>query len=70
MQKKTVRKRYVLSEDYNNDWYLIPLEHLEAWVAWCKLPADDATSWQAPQWAHPIQGSPSDVTFENPSIVS
>ena len=78
MQKKTVKQRYLLSEAPDGEWYLIPLEHSEAWVAYMdsfSMHFDELepamTSSPRPQWARPLQGHPfSIITFENPSIVS
>ncbi len=58
-------KRYILSQDNDCHWYVIPVLKLSAWDAWLNIPSDDERSWVPPDFADPVGGSPSLVTFEN-----
>lgn len=60
--------RYFLDQDNDSHWYCIPLERRESWDAFCDLDTEDEESWNAPEWAKPLDGHPNGVTFENPSI--
>lgn len=59
--------RYRLVSDNDGHWYLIPENRDEEWNHFCELSPDDEASWTPPSWANAIDGSPSNVTFSNPS---
>lgn len=54
--------RYRLVRDGDCHWYVIPADKMEEWDAWCY----DENSWDPPEWADALGGSPSMLTFENP----
>lgn len=58
--------RYRLVQDNDCHWYLIPADKGEEWDEWCDIPDDDERSWDAPDFAQGLNGSPSAVTFDNP----
>ena len=59
-------RRFYLTTDENSHWYIVPVDKQEEWDDWCN--SDDESSWDAPEWAQPVNGSPTLVTFENPEI--
>ena len=58
--------RFTLQSDDDGHWYLVPVEQLAAWGAWLALDPEEEDAWLAPDFARPINGSPSNVSFENP----
>lgn len=60
--------RWMLVTDQSCHWYVIPADKIGAWNEWCSIDEDDERSWDAPDWAVGVGGSPSLVTFESPLI--
>jgi hypothetical protein len=58
--------RYFLSRDNSSHWYLVPADKRAEWNAWCDLDEDDERSWDTPEWARRLSGSPSRITFTDP----
>jgi len=58
--------RFFLAQDNDGHWYLIPVDRRAEWEAWTNIPSDDERSWESPEWATAIGGSPSQVTFTDP----
>lgn len=58
--------RFFLDRDSSGHWYLIPAANREDWDFWSNLDEDDERSWDPPDFARRIAGSPSWVTFESP----
>lgn len=58
--------RFFLDQDNSMHWYLVPESRRAEWSAWTNLPEDDEASWDAPEWARRLSGSPCWVTFTNP----
>lgn len=58
--------RFFLDQDNSCHWYLVPNDKAEEWVKWRDLPEEDETSWNEPEWAQRLGGSPSNVTFTDP----
>lgn len=61
-------ERFVLVGDDDGHWYMIPKDRIGEWWSWVDLPEDDERSWEAPDYALPLNGSPSNVSFTNPVI--
>lgn len=64
----TNRQKYFLSQDNSCHWYVIPDDKRQEWEDWCNLDEDDEASWNVPEFAIEVGGSPFRVTFENPEI--
>ena len=60
--------KFVLVQDNDSSWYVIPAQHVVAWDTFCQIDPDDEKWWDVPKWAQRVGGSPSLVTFENPVI--
>jgi len=61
--------KYFLDQDNSGHWYLVPVEHKEAWKIWSDLDEDDEASWEAPEYAQQLGTRPSCVQFENPEVL-
>ena len=55
--------RYFLSQDNDCHWFIIPADKRDEWNAWCEIESDDEQAWEPPDFAYPINGHPSGVTF-------
>jgi len=60
--------RYILVRDNDSHWYVIPCDMTEQWESWLSIDSDDERSWEAPEFAEIVGGSPSLVTFSNYQI--
>jgi hypothetical protein len=58
--------RYFLGRDNSAHWYLVDASKRAEWEAWCDIPEDDERSWDAPDFAKALGGTPSRVTFADP----
>lgn len=58
--------RYLLVQDDDCHWYIIPADKRDAFFAW--LEGQDASDGYAPDWANRFGGGPESVTFEKPEI--
>lgn len=56
---------YYLSQDQDGHWYIIPVEYKDEWGDFLDLDPNDEESWDVPDWAEPIGGSPSLVVFHS-----
>lgn len=56
---------YYLSQDNDCHWYVIPTEHRDEWHDFLNLDTDDPTSWDVPEWAYSVGGSPSLIVFHS-----
>jgi hypothetical protein len=65
-----IRERYTLVQDNDDCWFLIPADNMAAWGNWIIRSYEYDASLSTPPWARAVQGSPSRVTFENPSVIS
>lgn len=54
---------YILTQDNDCHWYVIPYEKEEEWGDFLELDPDDEDSWDVPDWAEQVGGSPSLVKF-------
>lgn len=64
--KISAPQRFFLSQDQSCHWYLVPAEHREEWNAWCDIPESDERSWEVPDFAKALGGSPELITFTDP----
>lgn len=59
--------RFFLDRDRSCHWYIVPVGRRTEWEEWCDLEEYDERSWDPPEFARRLAGSPSWVTFENPA---
>lgn len=59
-------QRFVLVQDNDAHWYVIPADKWPAWDGFCGSPhyGDD----DPPEWAKPVGGHPRLVTFTDPRM--
>ena len=55
--------RFFMDTDGDSHWYVIPEDKRAEWDAFCAIPSDDERSWDVPEWATRVGGSPTLVTF-------
>ena len=55
--------KYILIQDNNSHWYVIPKDKEDEWNQWCELDTDDEASWEAPEFADEVWGCTSLVEF-------
>lgn len=58
-------ERYFLGRDDSSHWYIVPIQHYDAWFVWRDLPEDDERSWEVPDFARCID-NPYRLTFSDP----
>jgi hypothetical protein len=56
---------YTLHQDNDSHWYVIPADKVPEWEEFLELDPDDPESWDAPEWAEAVGGSPSLVIFNS-----
>ena len=61
-------QRYMLVQDNDLAWYMIPAENLMPWNSFLVKSYEYDATLACPPWARPVQGSASKVTFENPRV--
>lgn len=61
-------ERYFLDQDQDCHWYVIPVSHRVDWLNWNSQDPNDERYWTPPDFAKPLGGSHTLVTFENPVI--
>ena len=61
--KEDKEKKFFLDTDGDGHWYLIEADHRKEWEEWHNLSPDDETSWEAPYFAKPINGCPTQIEF-------
>lgn len=61
-------KRYMLQQDNDCHWYVIPTDKEVDWNEWLEIPDDDERSWDVPEYAKDVGGSYTLVTFSEPEI--
>jgi len=61
-------ERFYLSQDNDSHWYVVPVAREEDWDAWLGLGEDEQAAWDVPDFAQPVGGSPSLVTFTDARI--
>lgn len=54
--------KYILIQDNDCHWYVIPYEREEEWYDWTDSESDDV-----PDWAYRIGGAYTLIQFENPT---
>ncbi len=58
--------RYVLVEDDDCHWYIIPKDRIKEWYEW--FHTEDYELGNCPNWAYSIGGSYTQVEFTDPII--
>ena len=61
-------ERYYLAQDNDSHWYIVPCDNRYQWDSWLCIPPEDTRSWDIPEYAKAIGGSPSMVTFTDPQL--
>lgn len=61
-------ERYMMAQDSDCHWYVIPVAKQQEWYDWCDIPTDDERAWTPPELAKETGGCYSLVTFTNPEI--
>ena len=46
--------KYILTQDNDSHWYVIPKDKVSKWNEWCELDQDDDASWGAPEFAEEV----------------
>lgn len=62
------RGPYILQSDNSGHHYVIPKAREAEWDTWLSIPEDDERSWDVPEYAEEIGGSPTLVSFESYKI--
>lgn len=60
------QERYFVDQDSDCHWYLVKASKREQWNRWTDLDSDDPKSWNAPEYAKALGGSPAMITFRDP----
>lgn len=60
--------RYILSQDNDSHWFVVPVARQQEWDAWLEIDSDDERAWEVPDFAKAVGGAPCLVTFANPEI--
>ena len=68
MNQKPIIDRHILVQDNDSHWYVISAWREPEWTKWLNLDSDDEKSWDAPDFAKEVNGSPSRVKFERYEI--
>lgn len=65
--------RYRLARDDDSHWYYIPADKVDEWNQYVESSSRywrernyDAETYALPEWARPIGGSPTSLTFTDP----
>lgn len=58
-----MEEEYILTQDNDAHWYVIPADREDDWVDFLDIDPDDEAAWDVPDWAEQIGGSPSLVKF-------
>ena len=55
---------YILTQDNDGHWYVIPAEKEKDFSKWVSIDGDDERSWTLPDFADSVGGSPTLVKFK------
>lgn len=61
-------ERFFLDRDQDGHWFVIPTQSADEWSAWVAIDGDDERAWTPPDFAKPVGGSYTLVTFLDPRI--
>lgn len=64
-KKKSKEQYFHLDRDNDSHWYVVPVDKAGDWEDWLSLGDDDPRSWDAPDWAYRIGGSPTLIHFKD-----
>lgn len=59
-------ERFFLSQDGDCHWFIVPVAKRDEWYEWKEIDGDDERSWVPPDFAVPVGGSPSMISFADP----
>ena len=59
------KERYFTSGDGSGHEYYVPAAKIDEWYEWLNISSEDEASWEAPEYAHRINGR---LTFTDPHI--
>jgi len=57
------KEKHILVQDNDCHWFVIPDAQRKDWDEWCSIDSDDPKSWNVPDYAKEVGGSPSRVKF-------
>ena len=60
--------RYLLRPDQHSKWYLVPEDRCADWEEWENSTDEDESTWGAPEFAIPVSGPLTEMTFERPKF--
>jgi hypothetical protein len=60
--------RFFLTRDGDGHDYLVPVAMRSTWDEWREIPTDDPRSWDVPEGAIALGGSPEGVEFNDPEV--
>jgi len=55
---------YILVQDNDSHWFVIPADREQDFDKWCSLDPDTEASWEQPPYADDVGGSPTLVKFK------
>lgn len=55
---------YILVQDNDCHWYVIPDNKSDDWFNWCEIDVCDERAWEPPKYAKQIGGCPKLVKFK------
>lgn len=56
---------FYLTQDNDCHWYVVPAEKETEWSEFLELDPNDEASWDVPEWAEQVGGSPTLVKFKS-----
>lgn len=62
------RSPYIITSDNDGHHYVIPKACEDKWSKWLDIPSDDERSWDVPDYAEAVGGSPTLVSFPSYDI--
>jgi len=56
---------FILVQDKDSHWFVIPDNKSNDWCRWCDLDEDDEASWDVPEYAEQVGGCYTLVKFKD-----
>lgn len=66
--RRLLASRFCCVTDNEGHHYFIPTGRCGDWAEWLAIPSDDERAWKVPDFATPVGGSISRVTFSDPKL--
>lgn len=61
-------EKYILIQDNDCHWFVIPVNKKKKWFEWCEIPEDNEASCETPKFAKEVWWCTSLVEFTNFTI--